>query len=130
MEKKDSKNDVLARLVEFKNSTGLSLNAFSASIGMGHTTIFSQVNRQRALSLDTILNTIETYSGLSAEWLLRGVGQMQIAEPASTETIADSRIEALVDTIALLQETIKNKNATIDALQAEISKYKNKVKNA
>jgi plasmid maintenance system antidote protein VapI len=130
MSKKDTKNEVLARLVEFKNSTGLSVNAFSSTIGMGHTTLFSQVNGQRSLSLDTILNTIEAYDSLSAEWLLRGKGDMKLSDSPLLDSKADSRIEALIDTIALLQATIRTKNETIDTLQAELSKYKNKSKKA
>ena len=130
MSKKDTKNEVLARLVDFKNSTGLSLNAFSATIGMGHTTVFSQVNGQRSLSLDTILNTIESYDSLSAEWLLRGKGDMKLSDGTMSDSKADSRIEALIDTIALLQATIRTKNETIDALQSELAQYKNKSKKA
>ena len=133
MEGKDLKKEVFDRLVRFKDSSGMSLNAFSLRIGMDQSTLHYQFHGRRALSLDTILNTISAYDELSAEWLLRGQGDMIIStsEPAANDVQkADVRIEALIDTITLLQETIKTKNATIDALQAELAQYKNKSKKA
>ena len=133
MEKKDSKQDVFNRLVMFKEHSGMNLNAFSTKIGMEQSTLHYQFHGKRALSLDTIINTLDAYNELSAEWLLRGNGEMQLPEPEETsaeELKADKRLDALVDTIALLQDTIKMKNATIDALQAELSQYKRKAKKA
>lgn len=133
MEEKDLKNEVFDRLVRFKDSSGMSLNAFSARIGMDQSTLHYQFHGKRALSLDTILNTISAYNELSAEWLLRGHGDMIISAPepvANDVQKAEVRIEALIDTITLLQETIKTKNATIDALQSELTQYKNKSKKA
>lgn len=134
MKEKDEKKVVLNRLVEFKDEIGVSWNALSASIGMRQTTISNQVLGQRALSLDTVIGTLTAYENLSAEWLLRGHGDMFLTtndeEPEEAESKNDNRLEALVDTIALLQDTIKMKNATIDALQAELSQYKRKAKKA
>lgn len=135
MEERNSKQDVITRLDEFRISSGMTLNAFSSCIGMEQSTLHYQFHGKRALSLDTVLNTLTAYGSLSAEWLLRGTGNMHITEQAQEpeedlHTNADNRLEALIDTIALLQETIKNKNATIDALQAELSRYKQKSKNA
>ena len=133
MDKIDSKQDVFNRLVMCKEHAGMNLNAFSAKIGMEQSTLHYQFHGKRALSLDTIINTLDAYNELSAEWLLRGNGEMQLPEPEETsaeELKADKRLDALVDTIALLQDTIKMKNATIDALQAELSQYKRKAKKA
>ncbi len=131
MEAKNEKNDVLNRFVEFREQLGMSWNAFSSSIGMRQTTISNQILGLRSLSLDTILSTLSAYEELSAEWLLRGHGNMFLeAKEEPEEQKADNRLEALIDTITLLQETIKMKNATIDALQAELSQYKHKAKKA
>lgn len=134
MEENDAKNIVLSRIVEFKENCGIHWKALSAFIGMKQNTISNQVIGQRSLSLDTVLALLSAYSDLSAEWLLRGNGEMfltkQDEEPEDAEPKNDNRLEALVDTIALLQETIKMKNATIDALQAELSQYKRKAQKA
>lgn len=134
MEEKDAKNDVLNRFIEIREQSGLSLNAFCASIDMKQSTIFNQVNNFKSLSLETVLKTLAAYSDISAEWLLRGSGDMFLTkteeEPKEEEPKTDTRLEALLDTITLLNETIKTKNATIDALQAELSQNKNKSKKA
>lgn len=131
MNEKDSKSDVLNRFIEFREQSGMSWNALSSRIGMRQTTISNQILGQRSLSLDTVLNTLMAYGELSAEWLLRGKGEMFLTTTNDEEEAKnDARLDALVDTIALLQETIKMKNATIDALQAELSQYKRKAKKA
>jgi len=134
MEEKEARPDVLYRLMDFVKSTGMTTNAFISKIGMGSTTVFNQINGKRALSLDTVLNTLTNFDDLSAEWLLRGQGKMKISESMdnseNTSVQYKGRIEALIDTITLLQETIKTKNATIDALQAELTQYKHKAKKA
>ncbi len=95
---------------------------------MGHTTVFNQVNGNRALSLDTVLNTLNAFSELSTDWLLRGRGEMLISKfndtPESIKLRYDERIESLLDTIKLLNETIKAKDSTIDALKEELAQYK------
>lgn len=129
--KKDIKQEVLERLIEFKEYTGKSLNAFCASIGIAHTTVFGQVNGDRALSLDTVLKTIAAYDELSSDWLLRGRGEMIVAnENISNENKSDDRIEGLLETIQILSETIRVKSRTIDALNEEISQLKKKVQEA
>jgi len=132
MEEKDAKIEVLNRFIEIREQSGLSWNAFCASIDMKQSTIFNQVNNFKALSLETVLKTLAIYSDVSAEWLLRGSGDMFLTKPdeEEDEPKTDSRLDALVDTIALLNETIKTKNATIDALQAELTQYKHKAKKA
>lgn len=129
--KKDIKQEVLERLIEFKEYTGKSLNAFCASIGIAHTTVFGQVNGDRALSLDTVLKTIAAYDELSSDWLLRGRGEMIVSnENVSNENKSDDRIEGLLETIQILSETIRVKSRTIDALNEEISQLKKKVQEA
>jgi plasmid maintenance system antidote protein VapI len=133
MNENDKKKGVCDRLEEFRDHAGITLNAFSTKIGMDQSTLHYQFHGKRALSLDTVLNTLANFDVLSAEWLLRGEGDMIIEQPSQEdqeEPKADARIEALIDTITLLHETIKAKNDTIDALQAELSKYRRKAQKA
>lgn len=134
MEEMDLKQAVFNRLVDFREQTGLTLNAFAGTIGMKHATLHNQFHGKRDLSLETIINTLACFSDLSAEWLLRGTGNTYISETSvatdGIDTQNDSRLETLIDTIRLLQDTINVKNKTIDALQAELALYKNKSKKA
>ena len=61
-----------------------------------------------------LIEIIYAFPEISAEWLMRGNGDMIIkAQPNSAEL---ERINKLVDTIATLQETINLKNETIATL--------------
>ncbi|MBP3712889.1 MAG: hypothetical protein J6I86_10555 [Bacteroidaceae bacterium] len=126
----DPKSEVLLRLSEFRESTGLSMNAFVDKIGMEYVTVLNQFNGKRGLSLDTVASTLSAFSDLSAEWLLRDRGDMLISKyddsPESIKLKYSERIESLLDTIKVLQDTINMKNATIDALQNEIAQQKSK----
>lgn len=130
----DPKSGVLQRLSEFRENSGMSVNAFVDSIGMEYVTVLNQLNGKRGLSLDTVLNTLNAFSELSADWLLRDRGDMLVSKFGdSLDSIKlkyNERLESLLDTINVLQDTINLKNATIDALQAELSQYKNKSKKA
>lgn len=130
----DPKSGVLQRLSEFREYSGMSVNAFVDSIGMEYVTVLNQLNGKRGLSLDTVLNTLNAFSELSADWLLRDRGDMLISKFGdSLDSIKlkySERLESLLDTINVLQDTINMKNATIDSLQAELAQYKNKSKKA
>ncbi len=126
--------NVLERLIEFKDYTGMSVNSFVDGIGMEYVTVLNQLNKKRGLSLDTVLNTLNAYPELSADWLLRDRGDMFVSKYADTpEGITrkySERLESLVDTIQILNDTIKQKDATIDALKAELAQYKSQIKEA
>lgn len=120
------KNDILLRLQEYREYTGLSLNAFAGRVGMRQSTLFGQFSGKRELSLDTIINVLSTDRELSAEWVIRGQGDMLNANENSPMQQFQKKIEGLLETIQVMSETIKMKNATIDALQNELSQQKSK----
>lgn len=60
---------------------------------------------------------LSAYPEVSAEWLLRGTGEMFI----SNEEKESERITLLLDTIATLQQTINEKSKTIKELQSQLN---------
>ncbi|MCR8918360.1 XRE family transcriptional regulator [Bacteroides sp. ET225] len=89
------------------------------------------MNGIRELSLTTINAILSTFPDISAEWLLRGKGEMLIAEEQPSEA-GNERLGKLIDTIALLQETVNNykeKLGDLEArnkrLEAELAMFKN-----
>lgn len=89
------------------------------------------MNGIRELSLTTINAILSTFPDISAEWLLRGKGEMLIAEEQLSEA-GNERLGKLIDTIALLQETVNNykeKLGDLEArnkrLEAELAMFKN-----
>lgn len=106
--------DALQRLKEVLAYSGLSVRAFSIKCGVSQPTLDKQFKGLRGVSIETMMSVLYAFPEISAEWLMRGNGDMIIkAQPNSAEL---ERINKLVDTIATLQETINLKNETIATL--------------
>lgn len=99
----------ISKLIE---STGLNPTSFAAKIGVQQMTLWGQLNGKRKLSLDSVLAILNSYPELSAEWLMRGTGDMTKGNDAQ-----EKRLDNLVDVISMQQETIRNLTEKIKQLQ-------------
>ncbi len=99
----------ISKLIE---STGLNPTSFAAKIGVQQMTLWGQLNGKRKLSLDSVLAILNSYPELSAEWLMRGTGDMTKGNDAQ-----EKRLDNLVDVISMQQETIRNLQDKIKQLQ-------------
>lgn len=70
-----------------------------------------------ALNLNCVSSILAAFPEISAEWLLRGEGEMLVNANTSKEL---ERIEKLTGVVESLQEVIDAKNATIAALNERI----------
>lgn len=102
---------------------GLSNRAFALRCGIPQNTFNNQLNGVRELSLSTINSILNTYEDISAEWLIRGTGNMLISENINSDSNID-RINKLVDTITTLQDAINEKTKAIKVLEEEIRQLK------
>ena len=100
------------RITKLIESTGLNPTAFAAKIGVQQMTLWGQLNGKRKLSLETVLAILNAYPEVSAEWLMRGVGDMTKGNDAF-----EKRIENLIDVITMQQETIRNLTEKVKQLQ-------------
>jgi hypothetical protein len=74
---KTMKDAVLQRVKELFDIKGFkSEKSLAEAIGIKQRTFNQQLTGQRALSLDTVLAILSTFDDLSAEWLLRGKGEV------------------------------------------------------
>lgn len=96
---------------------GLSTRAFAINCGLRQNTLNNQLNGLREVSLSTVSAILAAYADVSAEWLMRGEGEMFKVDEVDDGT---NRILKLVDTITTLQETINAKSDTINALNERI----------
>ncbi len=99
----------ISKLIE---STGLNPTSFAAKIGVQQRTLWNQLNGQRKLSLETVEAILDNFPDLSAEWLMRGTGDMKKGNDAQ-----EKRLDNLVDVISMQQETIRNLQDKIKQLQ-------------
>lgn len=67
---------ITQRISEFQNKMRISDNKLSQSIGISQSTLSTQFKSTRGVSVDTVYRILEKFPELSAEWLLRGEGDM------------------------------------------------------
>lgn len=123
------------RIREFINYLDITDSAFAKKIGVTQSVIASMFLRGTEPSAKVISSVLAVFDDISAEWLLRGKGEMLISANQSKDENTE-RISRLVDTIATLQGTINEQLKTIQALQekerrlnGELAMLKNERKN-
>ena len=114
---KDSKLERLKDVISTKSSSILD---FSNKIGVPQTTLNNQIKSPRGISVSVILLTLNTFPDISAEWLLRGKGEMILSD--NLPPILGDESENDLDTHAMLAQSTKE----IDILNQEIARLKEK----
>ena len=109
---------MILRIKEVIEYSGLSTRAFAIKCGLKDNTFSNQLNGVREVSLNTITSILLTYENISADWLMRGKGEMLLTSEQPTG--AEDRMSKLIDTITFQQDTIKNLQARIKELEAEL----------
>ena len=101
--------------------TTLTDNAFAKAIGVTQSVIASMFQRKTEPSSKLITAILTAYEDVSAEWLLRGVGEMLISENKSDDK-NQKRMDLMLDTMSSMQEAINEKNKTIFDLESKIKR--------
>lgn len=79
-------DSVLQRVNEFIDKSNLSITGLSKKLGMSQPTLHYQMRGERTLSLATVSALLDCFPEISAEWLLRGKGEMFLP----SVTVSDS----------------------------------------
>jgi len=117
--------DTLQRLKEVLAYSGLSVRAFAIKCGVSQPTLDKQFKGLRGISIDTMMSVLYAFPEVSAEWLMRGNGDMIIkTQPNSAEL---ERMNKLIDTITTLQDTINAKNESIATLKDRIKQLESQL---
>lgn len=91
---------ILTRINQFAESQGLSIREIERTIGATNGVISGAIKNNREIGSDKIESFLQGYSSVSAEWLLRGEGEM-----FKHETMSESEVVMqLVNKIAQLSE--------------------------
>lgn len=103
---------VRRRLNRLVKESGMSESAFAESVNVVQVTLNRQLSGKRSVSSDTILSVLQNQKDLSAEWLLRGEGEMY----KTTELPpVDVSSEESIDHSAEVARLVREKNELIDA---------------
>lgn len=108
---------MIERIKKIINHYGLSDRAFAIKCGIKQNTFSNQINGVREISLQTINSILITFENISAEWLLRGNGEMLLTSEQPTDSSESDRLSKLIDTIAFQQDTINNLQRRIKELE-------------
>lgn len=108
---------MVERIKELIAYTGLSDRAFALKCGLKQNTFSRQLNGLNEVSTQTALSILSTFPEISAEWLLRGTGEMLLTSEQPTASNESDRLSKLIDTIAFQQDTINNLQRRINELE-------------
>lgn len=120
------KNALTERFKELISAKSASVLDFSRLIGVAQTTLNSQLSSTKGVSSNVILLTLDTFPDVSAEWLLRGKGEMLIAsspnEKKEEEALAESLFRnVLVEFMSMVNKRLKsidnNTQSSVDKLE-------------
>lgn len=110
---------VLDRLKLFISTLEMTPRAFAIKIDFNYSTLNNYLTgRRTTIDLELISRTISSFEDISAEWLMRGKGEMLLTSEQPTG--AEDRMNKLIDTITFQQDTIKTLQARIKELEAEL----------
>lgn len=76
---------VYQRIKEYIEINHISLNALAKTLNMNQSTVLRQVKGEQTLSSNLVESFLTAYPDVSAEWLMRGVGNMEICKYALPE---------------------------------------------
>ena len=119
LNKETMKNAVLQRIKELFKIKGFnSEKKLAEAIGLNQKTLNQQLNGQRALSLDTVLAILSSFEEISAEWLLRGKGEV-LDEDNMKNAFGDfmTELQELHVKYSMLQKMYDEKCAEVAALK-------------
>ncbi len=142
VEENVSTEDINQRIKEVLQKNDLSVTAFSKEVGLPQATVNRQLNGDARVSVGTIKAFLLKFKNVSAEWLLRGVGdeccgvpdeqlEREIAEETgrvqrigdnsshNTQTMTNS---AIVKENEMLRKSIEEKNEEIKFLRSLIQR--------
>lgn len=116
-------NDRVLKLIKEKD---LSINGLARIVGMNQSNLSMQFNGSRKLSLETIVSLLNAFSDISAEWLLRGEGNMlRTATSNDTSAVSDEKVKdvAYWKHVALsMSEEVTEKKDRIKELERELQR--------
>ena len=73
---------IYQRIMLILEDKQVSVNALSKLVDMSQTTLNTQLKGERALSASVVSKVLVAFPDVSAEWLMRGVGNMYINQDA------------------------------------------------
>jgi transcriptional regulator with XRE-family HTH domain len=133
MDKQEINNGFIERLEQLMEYKSLNQSSLSKEIGFSYSTVNKYCNKKsNTIDFELIYRLVSHFSDIDTNWLIQGKGEMIIGSEQSNTSSGTTPIydreTALIDTIAMQQETIHSLKEKIKTLEAEliIAKSQNK----
>ena len=81
-------NLISQRVREFLSCNSISINSLAKQINVAQATLNPQLRGDRTLAANIVVKILEAFPDISAEWLLRGEGEMYKANSGSAQVEA------------------------------------------
>ena len=114
-------SDIRSRIKTVLETKKYSINALAKEFGENQSKLTKQINSSTALACNTILLVLNKYPDVSAEWLLRGTGDMLLSPEQEQQSTAEPLPDA---STTELRNTIRRQQREIDGLYERISELK------
>lgn len=98
---------VLERIKEYLDYKGISVSAFERSVGMSNSSFSKSLKSGGAIGTDKLENILTKYSDLSAEWLLRGKGEMLVSNNGPITAEIQHKVQMSEQLAILLHDLLK-----------------------
>lgn len=98
---------VYQRVKQVIDANGISITKLSIELNIPQTTLNRQVSGVSTLSSAVVESILAYFPNLSAEWLLRGNGEMYLQTQDSKEAEPADEVEILKDEILRLQGEVR-----------------------
>ena len=98
---------VYQRVKQVIDANGISITKLSIELNIPQTTLNRQVSGVSTLSSAVVESILAYFPNLSAEWLLRGKGEMYLQTQDSKEENSSDEVEILKDEILRLQGEVR-----------------------
>lgn len=113
--------EITKRLKSVLDYSRLSVRALAIKCGLKQQTLDKHIKGISEVSANTLMAIARTYPEISTEWLLLGTGEMLRKNDENLD-----RLTAMLDTVTLLQQTIKSKDEAIKALMKRVEELEAK----
>ena len=101
-------DSIKQRVIQIIRQYKLSVTAFSKQIDIAQPTLNRQITGENAMSLATVESLLKHFPDISAEWLLRGKGEMMVsAQPQQDNPPIRNIGELMVDDEGYLKLKMK-----------------------
>lgn len=123
--------EILLRIKQIIDSKGFTVNSFSHEIGIAQTTLSTYFTKNRYPAYETLYAILHRFTDVSAEWLMRGEGEMFVTGGLPSfrgdETEAEEDIHAALARCRAKLEDSQNENVKLLGQLEFMEEYNMKV---